>query len=83
MDIPPCAGSSLWVVVFHHQETVARVEARLQNAIENLAEAFVLWGADNRLILYNGSGDGIMVPSLTFAEVLRRARRQPVNWTFP
>lgn len=66
-----------------HTHNVTRrkiAEARLKDAIENLAGAFVLWDAKDRLVLYNskardlyGGENGVMVPSLTFAEVLRKS----------
>ena len=55
-------------------------EARLLDAIENLAGAFVLWDAEDRLEVFNsrakalyGLSDDIMVVGRTFEEVIRKA----------
>ncbi|MEO5375374.1 MAG: PAS-domain containing protein [Alphaproteobacteria bacterium] len=62
------------------EEAAARAEARLVDAIENLAGAFMLWDADDRLVLHNtkaldlyGQGDAIVTVGARFEEVLRRA----------
>ncbi|MET0258364.1 MAG: PAS domain-containing protein, partial [Methylobacterium sp.] len=55
---------------------------RLQNAIENISESFVLWDADDRLVLCNsryqevfGLTDADVEPGTTFEMVRARARK--------
>ncbi|WP_062016448.1 ATP-binding protein [Aureimonas sp. AU4] len=55
---------------------------RLQNAVENISESFVLWDADHRLVLCNskyqevfGLTDADVRPGTVFGEVRAKARR--------
>ncbi|MBB3949354.1 PAS domain-containing sensor histidine kinase [Aureimonas jatrophae] len=55
---------------------------RLQNAVENISESFVLWDADHRLVLCNskyqevfGLSDADVQPGTGFDEVRAKARR--------
>jgi two-component system cell cycle sensor histidine kinase PleC len=62
-------------------EQNATADARLREAIEVISEAFVLWDADNRLVLCNSkfqrlhhlSSDSI-APGLAYAEVMQSGR---------
>jgi two-component system, cell cycle sensor histidine kinase PleC len=65
------------------EKTVA-ADLRLRDAIETIPEAFVLWDADNRLVLCNsnfqqlyGLADDAVVPNTAFEAVLA-AGRHPV-----
>ena len=55
---------------------------RLQNAVENISESFVLWDSQDKLVLCNrkyqevyGLGDADVVPGKPFDEVMTRVRR--------
>jgi len=65
-------------------------DLRLRDAIETISEAFVLWDADNRLVMSNskyqqlhGLGEGEVRPGMTYPEVMKRAVqplvRQPMH----
>ncbi len=65
-------------------------ELRLKDAIENISEAFVLWDADNRLVLCNSKYQqfhslpaAVCIPGTHYEEVTRAAKepvvRQRVN----
>ncbi|WP_342586483.1 PAS domain-containing sensor histidine kinase [Mangrovicella endophytica] len=68
------------------QQALARrseeANTRLQNAVENISESFVLWDANNRLVLCNskyqevfGLSDADIAPGTPFADVMSRARK--------
>ncbi len=63
-------------------ERTATADVRLRDAIESISEAFVLWDADDRLVLCNskfqqlyGLPDRLTVPGTTFAEVTESGRK--------
>jgi two-component system cell cycle sensor histidine kinase PleC len=67
-------------------EQNATANARLREAIEAISEAFVLWDADNRLVLCNSKfqklhqlpSDGVAA-GMTYAEVMRSGRAPVVQ----
>src|SRR6266568_4924829 len=68
----------------HLAETTATANLRLRDAIESISEAFVVWDADNRLVLCNskfqslhGLPDHAVVPGTPF-DVVVGAGSQPV-----
>jgi two-component system, cell cycle sensor histidine kinase PleC len=68
----------------HLAETTATASLRLRDAIESISEAFVVWDADNRLVLCNskfqslhGLPDQAVVPGTPF-DVVVDAGTQPV-----
>src|SRR6266849_2051077 len=68
----------------HPAETTATANLRLRDAIESISEAFVVWDADNRLVLCNskfqslhGLPDQAVVPGTPF-DVVVGAGSQPV-----
>jgi two-component system cell cycle sensor histidine kinase PleC len=68
----------------HLAETTATADLRLRDAIESISEAFVVWDADNRLVLCNskfqslhGLPEQAVVPGTPFEEVVG-AGSQPV-----
>jgi two-component system cell cycle sensor histidine kinase PleC len=61
-------------------------ELRLKDAIENISEAFVLWDADNRLVLCNSKYQqfhslpaSVCVPGTPYDEVTRAAKEPAVR----
>jgi two-component system cell cycle sensor histidine kinase PleC len=59
----------------------AMADLRLRDAVETISEAFVLWDADNRLVLCNskfrqlyGLPEGAVLPGTPYAEVIRAGR---------
>ncbi len=71
-------------------------ELRLKDAIENISEAFVLWDADNRLVMCNSKYQqfhslpaSVCVPGTNYEDVARSAKepvvrqRMPVSATDP
>ncbi len=65
-------------------------DLRLRDAIETISEAFVLWDADNRLVMSNtkyqqlhGLADGEIRQGMSYPDVMKRAKqplvRQPVH----
>ncbi len=67
-------------------EQNATADARLREAIEAISEAFVLWDADNRLVLCNSKFQKLyQLPSegvaagMTYAEVMRSGRAPVVQ----
>ncbi len=61
-------------------------DLRLRDAIETISEAFVLWDADNRLVMSNtkyqqlhGFGEGEIRPGMPYVEVMKRARQPLVR----
>lgn len=65
--------------------TAARVHARLIDAIESLSDGFLLWDANDRLVLYNEAArrndvaEGrYLQPGVTFAEVLEKRARSGI-----
>ena len=71
-----CAGSALMLVTLLRRQR--RAQALLQDALEHLSEGFVLWDAEERLIMCNSrfreiyalSADA-MVPGATLEQVVR------------
>ena len=68
-------------------ERTATADVRLRDAVESISEAFVLWDADDRLVLCNskfqqlyGLPDRLIEAGSTFAEVTE-AGRQPIMLT--
>jgi two-component system cell cycle sensor histidine kinase PleC len=73
----------------HLAETTATANVRLRDAIESISEAFVVWDADNRLVLCNskfqslhGLPDHAVVPGTPYDEVVG-AGTMPVARTQP
>ncbi|MFD2237068.1 sensor histidine kinase [Aureimonas populi] len=63
----------------------SEANARLQNAVENISETFVLWDAENRLVLCNskyqevfGLSDALVRPGSSM-EAVRAASRKPIE----
>ncbi|WP_421695780.1 ATP-binding protein [Aestuariivirga sp.] len=61
-------------------------ELRLKDAIENISEAFVLWDADNRLVLCNSKYQqfhslpaSVCVPGTAYEDVVRTAKEPAVR----
>ncbi len=70
-------------------EASRTADLRLRDAIEAISEAFVLWDADNRLVLCNskyqqlyGLPDELIRPGTPYAEIARHGRRPIVANTF-
>jgi len=64
----------------------AKADARLRDAIEAISEAFVLWDADNRLVVCNSRflklhdlTPGAAVPGQFYADVMQGSRPQVVR----
>jgi two-component system cell cycle sensor histidine kinase PleC len=64
----------------------AKADARLRDAIEAISEAFVLWDADNRLVVCNSRfqklhnlSAGATVPGQFYADVMQGSRPQVVR----
>ena len=72
-------------------EHTAKADARLRDAVDAISEAFVLWDAENRLVLCNSKfqrlhdlPSELVVPGKDYADVMEGsrqppARRQPVG----
>ncbi len=63
-------------------EQTAAADVRLRDAIETIPEAFVLWDADNRLVLCNSNfqalhnlPDDVVKPGMPFEEIVAADRR--------
>ena len=61
-------------------------DIRLRDAIETISEAFVLWDADNRLVMCNskyqqlhGMPDAALLPGTPYAEVIAAGRKPLVR----
>jgi two-component system cell cycle sensor histidine kinase PleC len=61
-------------------------ELRLMDAVENISEAFVLWDADNRLVLCNSKYQqfhslpaSVCVPGTAYEDVVRSAREPAIR----
>ncbi|MCP4381206.1 MAG: PAS domain-containing protein [Hyphomicrobiales bacterium] len=61
-------------------------DIRLRDAIETISEAFVLWDADNRLVMYNskyqqlhGMPDTALQPGTPYADVIAAGRKPLVR----
>ena len=61
-------------------------DIRLRDAIETISEAFVLWDADNRLVMCNskyqqlhGMPDAVLQPGTAYAEVIAAGRKPLVR----
>jgi two-component system cell cycle sensor histidine kinase PleC len=70
-------------------EASRTADLRLRDAIEAISEAFVLWDAENRLVLCNSKyqqlyelPDGLIRPGTPYAEIARHGRRPIVSNTF-
>jgi two-component system cell cycle sensor histidine kinase PleC len=71
-------------------ERTATADLRLRDAIETISEAFVLWDAENRLVMCNSKyqqlhnlTDEAVVPGTPYAEVMRAARQPIVHTPIP
>lgn len=69
--------------MLEHSKTA---DIRLRDAIETISEAFVLWDADNRLVMCNSKfqqlhaiPDSAVVPGKTYAEVVAAGRKPLVH----
>ncbi len=67
-------------------ETTVAADLRLRDAIETISEAFVLWDADNRLVMCNskyqqlhGLRDGDIRPGAPYSQVMEVARQPLVR----
>jgi two-component system, cell cycle sensor histidine kinase PleC len=67
-------------------EQTARADARLRDAIDAISEAFVLWDADNRLVLCNSKfqrlhdlSPDLVVPGLEYADMMAGSRQPPAR----
>jgi two-component system cell cycle sensor histidine kinase PleC len=67
-------------------EHTARADARLRDAIDAISEAFVLWDADNRLVLCNSKfqtlhelSPDLVVPGMEYAEVMEGSQPSVVR----
>jgi two-component system, cell cycle sensor histidine kinase PleC len=67
-------------------DRTAKADARLRDAVEAISEAFVLWDADNRLVLCNSKFQKLhnldsdsVVPGLLYADVMHGSRPQVVR----
>ena len=67
-------------------DATATADIRLRDAIETISEAFVLWDADNRLVMCNskyqrlhGLTDAAIRPGTPYDEVMRAGRRSMVH----
>jgi two-component system cell cycle sensor histidine kinase PleC len=63
-------------------ERTATADVRLRDAVESISEAFVLWDADDRMVLCNskfqqlyGLQDSLTQPGTTFADVTAAGRK--------
>ncbi|WP_349370868.1 ATP-binding protein [Salinarimonas sp.] len=70
-------------------EATAAADMRLRDAVDAISEAFVLWDADNRLVLCNSKfrrlhdlSPDAAVPGRSYAEVMRSGRQPMVNQEF-
>ena len=68
------------------EERTARADARLRDAVEAISEAFVLWDANNRLVLCNSKFQklhdlpaGSAVPGTGYAEIMAQGRPPEVQ----
>jgi two-component system cell cycle sensor histidine kinase PleC len=71
-------------------DLTATADLRLRDAIETISEAFVLWDADNRLVMCNSKyqqlhnlSDFDIRPSTPYATVMRAARQPTVRTPLP
>ncbi|MEJ1158032.1 sensor histidine kinase [Prosthecomicrobium sp. N25] len=71
-------------------ERTATADLRLRDAIETISEAFVLWDADNRLVMCNSKyqqlhnlDDEAVTAGTPYAEVMRAARQPIVHTPIP
>jgi two-component system cell cycle sensor histidine kinase PleC len=67
-------------------ERTKTADIRLRDAIETISEAFVLWDADNRLVMCNskyqqlhGIPDAAVVPGTPYADVVEAGRKPVVH----
>ncbi|WP_421724209.1 PAS domain-containing sensor histidine kinase [Bauldia sp.] len=67
-------------------EHTKTADIRLRDAIETISEAFVLWDADNRLVMCNskyqqlhGMADDVLQPGTPYAEVIAAGRKPLVR----
>ena len=68
----------------------ATADLRLRDAIETISEAFVLWDADNRLVMCNSKyqqlhnlSDQDIRPSTAYVDVMRAARQPTIRTPLP
>jgi two-component system cell cycle sensor histidine kinase PleC len=68
------------------EEQTARADARLRDAVEAISEAFVLWDANNRLVLCNSKFQklhdlpvGAATPGMSYADVMAQGRPPEVQ----
>lgn len=71
-------------------EETAAADIRLRDAVDAISEAFVLWDAENRLVLCNSKFRRLhdldletAVPGCTYAEVMRQGRQPIVQQELP
>lgn len=71
------------------EEKTAKADARLHDAIEAISEAFVLWDANNRLVLCNSKfqklhelPEDAALQGMTYAEVMAQGRPPEVQHQF-
>jgi two-component system cell cycle sensor histidine kinase PleC len=72
------------------EEKTAKADARLHDAIEAISEAFVLWDANNRLVLCNSKfqklhelpADTAELQGMSYAEVMAQGRPPEVQHQF-
>ena len=71
------------------EEKTAKADARLHDAIEAISEAFVLWDANNRLVLCNSKfqklhelPENASLQGMTYAEVMAQGRPPEVQHQF-
>jgi two-component system, cell cycle sensor histidine kinase PleC len=67
-------------------DRTAKADARLRDAVEAISEAFVLWDADNRLVLCNSKfqklhnlDPDLVAPGQSYADVMQRSRPRVVH----
>jgi two-component system cell cycle sensor histidine kinase PleC len=71
-------------------DMTATADLRLRDAIETISEAFVLWDADNRLVMCNSKyqqlhnlSDADIRPLTPYAQVMRAARQPTIRTPLP
>lgn len=71
-------------------ERNATADLRLRDAIDTISEAFVLWDAENRLVMCNGKyqrlhnlDDQAVAPGTPYQDVMRKARQPIVHTPIP
>jgi two-component system, cell cycle sensor histidine kinase PleC len=71
-------------------EQTAAADIRLRDAVDAISEAFVLWDADNRLVLCNSKFRtlhdlelDVAIPGCSYAEVMKKGRQHIVQQELP